>query len=573
VVRDQNCTVDGQDLCFTCTFGGVVYVVKVEVADAHSRVEAYLNVRVQEVNDAPVIEGISPKMFIEDEAKTIDLSLYMSDEDNSLQELSLECDHPAVVEITGFNMTMNYMTSVPEHIVEIAVFDGLARGNGNFSVQVQPINDLPVILGLGDLQPPILIELDEGTTRWLQILVEDEDDTAFTYSMETIWGDIETYPNGTMKVVAVKGEVATYTATLVVRDNNGGEARETITVRTLNVNDPPTALLILKPANHTLYEVGSAIPFDVSFSDPDIEHGQELTITWSSNISSVLMVRGTGEVQEFSLNDLEIGLHRITVTVDDGEFRLVRWIELEVFELVPPPTKDDEPSFFASPAGLGLLAVVILAVLGVAFLLVIRSRKLDEEPSEVPPEEIPVVADVEGVDPSMQGLADLSEELGKMATTLEAVKDSEDEWEEEATTEPEVREEPAQPPPLEVLAEREHTKEVREVMKILTQLPRGLPTALWGREMAELARDIVDGETKTVEDGTPLALINGRWYIVDVENVGTFLREWKDEKKGAPELDGDERAKKLAQLEELLLEGKISEETYERLRKKYEGDD
>ena len=125
------------------------------------------------------------------------------------------------------------------------------------------------------------------------------------------------------------------------------------------------------------------------------------------------------------------------------------------------------------------------------------------------------------------------------------------------------------PPSAEVLAEREHAKEVREVMKILTQLPRGLPTAFWSWDLSALAKEIVDGEHKTAPDGTPLVFISGKWYVADVNNVGTFLQWWKDEAEKPSALDDDDRAKKLDLLEERLLDGKISEETYDRLRKKY----
>jgi hypothetical protein len=116
--------------------------------------------------------------------------------------------------------------------------------------------------------------------------------------------------------------------------------------------------------------------------------------------------------------------------------------------------------------------------------------------------------------------------------------------------------------------------EVRDVMKVLTQLPRGLPTALWGKDMGALAREIVDGPKRTHPDGSEYVQIDGKWYKADHSNVGTFLGEWKDEKpaqaRETPSMDEDERQLKLEKLEARLLDGAISEETYERLRKKYE---
>jgi len=116
------------------------------------------------------------------------------------------------------------------------------------------------------------------------------------------------------------------------------------------------------------------------------------------------------------------------------------------------------------------------------------------------------------------------------------------------------------------VAEQAHAREHRDVMRVLTQLPQGLPTTLWGWDMAELARAIVDGEAKRTPDGTPLVRVKGRWYVADRSNLGTFLREWDEGGADTPE----ERRRKLKQLEKALLDGKVSEQTYRELRKKYE---
>jgi hypothetical protein len=113
-------------------------------------------------------------------------------------------------------------------------------------------------------------------------------------------------------------------------------------------------------------------------------------------------------------------------------------------------------------------------------------------------------------------------------------------------------------------------------MRALTQLPQGLPTTLWGWDMAELARAIVDGERRTAPDGTSLVELKGRWYNADRTNVGVFVREWKEpEAPAAPEQAAatttEKRERKLEQLEAALLDGKISEQTYRDLKRKYEG--
>jgi hypothetical protein len=127
----------------------------------------------------------------------------------------------------------------------------------------------------------------------------------------------------------------------------------------------------------------------------------------------------------------------------------------------------------------------------------------------------------------------------------------------------------------EQMEERWHTKEVREIMNTLTQLPRGLPTTLWGKDIATLASNIVDGPKKIAPDGTPLAKVENRWYCVDRKRIGTFLTEWREETplpSKSSESIAEDRSKKLDKLEDALLEGKISEETYYSLKEKYDRD-
>ena len=89
--------------------------------------------------------------------------------------------------------------------------------------------------------------------------------------------------------------------------------------------------------------------------------------------------------------------------------------------------------------------------------------------------------------------------------------------------------------------------------------------------MVVLARAILSGERRTLDDGTELVEIDGRWYNADRTNAGRFMREHKVtlEPKTGP---SDDRAAmdKLEKLEEALLEGRISEQTYQDLKAKYE---
>jgi hypothetical protein len=573
IVLDPRCSVKGRELHILIPSGGIQLTMEVTVADARTRVTAILTVNVMEVNDPPIVRGIPPKLFIEDEAMTMDLSVHIDDEDTPREELVLECLHECSIAIDGFNLTMLYNEPWPEHEVEISVFDSESRGWGNFTVQVQPVNDLPAVRRIGGLAPPVIIEVGEGSVGWFEVDVYDEDDNIFTFLIQSDWHNIDVLYNGTIVISPDHGEVGEYEATLRVEDMTGGSATVPIWVVVLNVNDPPTKPLITSPANHTVVLIGTELIFRVSVSDPDIAHGQVLTIVWSSNISGTIRESTTAEPLEFNTT-LQVGVYAITVTIDDGEFSRQDWIEIEVEDYpIPPPPNGDDHSFMTTTTGIGLIiALILVAVLAISALVVFGHRD-EEEHGRVPSEEVPVVVETPLVEEDQPAsLAELSEDLGKMATQLETARATGWEWEEEEEEGGGTEEEPEAPAPTpEALAERAHAIEVREVMKVLTQLPRGLPTTLWGRDMGQLSQEIVDGERRTSPQGEPLVLIDGRWYIVDLDNVGTFLTEWKEEEE--PLSPEEAKVKKLEQLEEALLEGRISESTYQELVRKYAGRD
>lgn len=579
IVRSSNCSVVGQDLHFLYTTGGVTEAVTIQVTDTHSMVNALLMVHVEERNDAPIANSMSPRGFTEDEKRTVDLSPYIKDEDTPMEAITVTCDSPNVVSIDGLNITFIYTTWRSEHTIYFNVSDGFLVTEGSFLTQIESVNDAPMISGIGGLPTPIEIELDEGSSVQYGIFVDDEDDNNFRYSISTLWSGVTVTANGMIEIEAVHGDVGDYEATVAVEDPSSERATMSISIKVLNVNDPPSTPLVLKPSNHTFVEQGANVSFSVSFSDPDIMFGQVLTVTWVSNISGLFMTLTTDDDLNFLKDDLAVGLHRITVHVTDGEFVKEVWVELEVIEpYVPPPEKEEEP-FITSTTGIGVMILVVLMVVGAVIFLVVRTRKVEDERIETSPPVVegPIMTEV--VDGSQRyEMAALGEELGKMADELEASKGTDpypgtpprpaaSHIQEES-----LDLETVKPPTTEELEDRQHSIEVREVMKALTAMPRGLPTTLWGKDITELGREIVDGPKKKASDGTLLVQIDERWYTADHSQAGAFLIEWKEE---APEDISDEkieqdRLDKLEKLENALLEGNISEDMYERLKKKYE---
>jgi uncharacterized membrane protein len=570
IVRSARCTVYGQELHFHYEVGGVNETILVQVTDGMSRVDAYLEVVVVECEDAPIVHPIPLQTFREDEAGTLDLTEFIEDEDTGYEDMTLICDDPAVVDVSGLTLTLEFPTWVPESTVFFNVSDGTYQTAGHFLVNVVEMNDPPIITGVGEFVTPVVIRLEEGSSGEFPIQVVDEDDHNFRYYLSTSWSRITLTTSGVLEVDAVKGSVGRYQATLTVEDPSRASTTISIIVEVMDVNDPIATLDILKPSNHTVVDQGVNLTFSVRVDDPDIVTGQVLTVSWVSNISGTFMIRTTEEGLSFAKDDLPVGVHRITVSVTDGEHVKEGWFELEVTKPHSEREETEEPIHQTLP-GLGLIIAVVLAVVVVVLVVIARTRGAEEDDQirpPAPPDKQDIVMDV--MDGSQRyAFAALGEELGKIADDLEASKGRG-----EAPSAPvvETLEIPefvlVEVPTAEELAERKHAEEVREVMKALTQLPRGLPVSLNNYELTSLASKIVDGPRRRTPDGETLVEIDGKWYTADHTITGSFMQPHR-EVSSSPELSADDRAKKLDQLEARLLEGKISEETYNRLRKKY----
>jgi predicted GH43/DUF377 family glycosyl hydrolase len=85
---------------------------------------------------------------------------------------------------------------------------------------------------------------------------------------------------------------------------------------------------------------------------------------------------------------------------------------------------------------------------------------------------------------------------------------------------------PMDPPTKEVPRERAPLTE-EGLAQLISSLPRGLPSSLWGMENRELARQVLQGERRTGDEGERLVRLGKRWYFADPEDVGTFLQPYQ----------------------------------------------
>lgn len=66
-----------------------------------------------------------------------------------------------------------------------------------------------------------------------------------------------------------------------------------------------------------------------------------------------------------------------------------------------------------------------------------------------------------------------------------------------------------------------------DVYLTLTNLPRGIPSTLWGLDVEELVREIMKAEYGLTPRGFPVINIKGKWYRGDLDDPSTYLQPYE----------------------------------------------
>jgi len=321
-------------------------------------------------------------------------------------------------------------------------------------------------------------------------------------------------------------------------------------------------------------------------------YGQILNYSWSSNLSGHL---GYGSSLNIALTD--VGTHVITLTVTDGGFekRATVTVVITPKDVVEPPPPNgnggtEEPLNYALIVGI-VAAIVILGVV----LLVARTRKRTDE-GEAADEDEYKRDHMERAHAAVKEAADTLE-AGKADAPKDDLLPELEEIDVEATGMPQMslsmeakKTEAASAQTMALFADEGEaepviSKEEQEQLRVdnlkrkyqnaIGRLPYGIPSEeLRDWDWVELASALATGEKKMTADGRETTEIDGRWYFSDSNDTGSFLKEHgakpkEKPKKKSAEVTTDKTAL-LAKLEERFILGEISEETYNKLREKYE---
>jgi len=274
------------------------------------------------------------------------------------------------------NTIYYYVISAFDEVPNNSSFSNIVNGKtllGNYSPEINH--------SLEDFE--IIEDIIDKTTINLHHWFKDEnnDPLKFRYEGQSHINVTIDQKNGIVILMPKKDWNGVETLTFFANDSVF-EISDTVTITVTPLNDPPESVKILTPQNNTIINDSTPIDLTVICFDPDIIYGDELTYTWSSNISGVI---GTGD----NLTDiyLDPGFHEITVNVTDLEklstLAIINIIVLPTSNTIINQTDLDEPdggnenkSKFINSITTFLISTLIIVTIIILFLLILRKKKL-----------------------------------------------------------------------------------------------------------------------------------------------------------------------------------------------------
>ena len=289
-------------------------------------------------NEPPSLDLTHTLSIPEGQVYSIYLGAYVHDPDTHPDFITLEMDHHGVQSINGLFVLFEYARWEPDHAIAYTLSDGNSKVRGFIYIRVIDRNDSPEILSIGGKVPPVVVTVAENEVLVLEVVAHDAEDDPLTYKVTSRWNWVEMSRTGFLILSPGPNDLGTWTALVTVSDDKGGVARMHVRINVINANDPPGSLEVFGPKSGSRYLEGRPISFTVRVSDPDIIHDQVLIVTWESDRTGMIGSASTRGLASITTDLLPPGNHRITMTVDDGEYTNTTWLELTVVAGEDPST-------------------------------------------------------------------------------------------------------------------------------------------------------------------------------------------------------------------------------------------
>ena len=231
----------------------------VQDSEGNLSIETTFQITVLGINDPPVISPIPAITMNEDEIYSLNTSSWLefvSDPDNPISILSYVISTGSFISVSQTDPTQwniipaaNYFGNTE---ISLTVSDDSTSVTSIIQVTVQPINDLPELVGLPD---SLLIPFGGNTSFTVNGTDLETASNLLTFEVTFTEGITAAYNDisGTVTVTAVSGFSGESLLTVSVSDTDGGTTSSEIVVK---VGDSPTGLERINgiPEDYTLYQ-------------------------------------------------------------------------------------------------------------------------------------------------------------------------------------------------------------------------------------------------------------------------------------------------------------------------------
>jgi thiol-disulfide isomerase/thioredoxin len=360
-----------------------------------------VNVDVGGVNDGPLVtpeSAMADFSFDEDTVDTSrDLSNVFIDPENdklyygyeSNKYIDVKIDDDGTVTLTPLKNWYGKETITFKAKDQYSSYE-----KDDVEITVLPVNDAPVPEEVFE----ITIDEDVEYTYIFEASDVENDKVTFETNIRSKVKGLEKGKNyffdestGEMTLTATNEMVGIYTIQLKVQDD-GSPSRESdpidFTLYIENTNDVPRDVMIIEPAPGAVFKKGAKINFlgsadDYDLSIPDTE--EKLNFQWrSDNVLGLI-----GQTESFSISSLDVGEHRITLTVydsmNDANSASVTITIIEDESIATPTTTDKGDSKSSMSSLWWIIAALIVVIVVVLFVTMIFTRK--KKPQLTPEEE------------------------------------------------------------------------------------------------------------------------------------------------------------------------------------------
>lgn len=293
--------------------------ISITVDDGTTTAVREFELTVTPVNDPPTISAISNRTTNED-TPTGPISFTISDPDMPAGDLTLSAasDNTTLIPTanivfggSGGSRTVNITPALNEFgsaLITITVSDGVNSVDRSFTLNVTPVNDLPVITG----QEPISIAEGQPVTLDFVLLhVFDPDNTIAQLTLLPTGGANYSL-TGPATITPVPAYHGPLTVPVLVSDGNGVGPLFNVAITVISTNDPP----VITGQNTITMDEDQTLTLQLSdfiFHDPDVEDNNHTLVVKPGTGYTVLP--GNRITPDLNFN----GALTVIVAVSDGQ--------------------------------------------------------------------------------------------------------------------------------------------------------------------------------------------------------------------------------------------------------------